>query len=838
MVAILRVFLVIHPIIHQVKSLYPFSCARFRAALTTRASGATLDTPKGAVFMPRGSLPVFAVFRHIRSSSYLRRVFFYISAAVSAIIIVSAAASYLVMRAQMVRANDDRVRQELKQAAASFSTMFASSILPAAEQVYETPAVNRLIYGSSLTGKDLLDAAQLLDRFKLANPLIDSIEVYNHPLSLIYSTRSGLASSSLEQFSGLVSIFRNIRRYGLFRIIPRRINENNILTVILGSPPFTGTELLGALVINVREHAVRAQMLGRFETEQSELSIVDNSGIVLSGPVPSQFGGKAASDPVISRIFAVGAKAVPRADDRVRSFISTRAGGTVYVSYYREPVGGWTFVSITTGEHLLAVIAGWRNQIIAIFGLVLILSLFLALRTTRSVSLPIERLMSQTKVLQTELADLSPSTTAGDEFEMVAETMQQLDTRLRSLERSIALGAGYEERRSLARLLRGQKMTEEELEKISSGLSGTEDSRFIVAAFVLDGLEHLVDEGRVADIDSAMKILGTSIHPHGVRMLHADVQKGTLGVVIVWDTDPDEKTLSALEEGMRKSALSAAAAASAERSRSPLSFTIGLSDPVRSVQELPSAFDSAAEAVHYRFRNGSGAVIRFSQVSKEGLVYVLPEDELRRFAEHARLLDRVLVVSIVDALLADVQAYAFEDFLFLAQNILYSLERVFIESAVMSRRSVAEFRSRILNIRWIETGEDVVRFVAFWYERFCALAADGYARKLAVLIADLKRFIDDNLYDPELSTKTIASRMKLSVNYLRSMFKAATGESISTHITRLRIERCKELLSTTDMPVKEVYVAAGFSNYNYFFTLFKKQTGHTPQEYQRQIATN
>ncbi len=217
---------------------------------------------------------------------------------------------------------------------------------------------------------------------------------------------------------------------------------------------------------------------------------------------------------------------------------------------------------------------------------------------------------------------------------------------------------------------------------------------------------------------------------------------------------------------------------------------------------------------------------------------MLPEDELRRFAEHARLLDRVLVVSIVDALLADVQAYAFEDFLFLAQNILYSLERVFIESAVMSRRSVAEFRSRILNIRWIETGEDVVRFVAFWYERFCALAADGYARKLAVLIADLKRFIDDNLYDPELSTKTIASRMKLSVNYLRSMFKAATGESISTHITRLRIERCKELLSTTDMPVKEVYVAAGFSNYNYFFTLFKKQTGHTPQEYQRQIATN
>jgi YesN/AraC family two-component response regulator len=180
--------------------------------------------------------------------------------------------------------------------------------------------------------------------------------------------------------------------------------------------------------------------------------------------------------------------------------------------------------------------------------------------------------------------------------------------------------------------------------------------------------------------------------------------------------------------------------------------------------------------------------------------------------------------------------YTYEDFAFLSQNILHVLERVFADSRAMNGRELARYRTYVLNMKWIETTEDVYKLATDWYRSFVASAREGSGQRLCSFVADVKTIIDQALVDPDLSAKGIAARLKISVNYVRSTFKGATGESISTYITRLRIERCKELLESSGLPVKEIAEAVGFRNYTYFFTLFKKQTGRTPQEYQRRIT--
>jgi YesN/AraC family two-component response regulator len=40
----------------------------------------------------------------------------------------------------------------------------------------------------------------------------------------------------------------------------------------------------------------------------------------------------------------------------------------------------------------------------------------------------------------------------------------------------------------------------------------------------------------------------------------------------------------------------------------------------------------------------------------------------------------------------------------------------------------------------------------------------------------------------------------------------------------------------TKLPVKKIYKTAGFYNYSYFFTLFKKNTGLTPNQFRLQKA--
>ncbi|AIQ19214.1 hypothetical protein H70357_22750 [Paenibacillus sp. FSL H7-0357] len=65
------------------------------------------------------------------------------------------------------------------------------------------------------------------------------------------------------------------------------------------------------------------------------------------------------------------------------------------------------------------------------------------------------------------------------------------------------------------------------------------------------------------------------------------------------------------------------------------------------------------------------------------------------------------------------------------------------------------------------------------------------------------------------------------------MFKKTVGESFIQYLTRLRIERAKLLLLTSDQKTFEIAEAIGFENYRSFNRIFKKETGFSPSDFRR-----
>ena len=57
--------------------------------------------------------------------------------------------------------------------------------------------------------------------------------------------------------------------------------------------------------------------------------------------------------------------------------------------------------------------------------------------------------------------------------------------------------------------------------------------------------------------------------------------------------------------------------------------------------------------------------------------------------------------------------------------------------------------------------------------------------------------------------------------------------TIHGEIRRLQIERAKQLVTATDLPLKQVAVRAGFRNVQYMTSLFRRHLGQTPAEYRR-----
>ncbi|MDR0554261.1 MAG: AraC family transcriptional regulator [Treponema sp.] len=79
-----------------------------------------------------------------------------------------------------------------------------------------------------------------------------------------------------------------------------------------------------------------------------------------------------------------------------------------------------------------------------------------------------------------------------------------------------------------------------------------------------------------------------------------------------------------------------------------------------------------------------------------------------------------------------------------------------------------------------------------------------------------------------LSPKDLAGYMNLSEKQVSRIVFAHKGFPAKKFITRIKLEKAKELLASTDMPIKEIAAGLGFSNEYYFSAVFKLHVGAPP----------
>ena len=92
-------------------------------------------------------------------------------------------------------------------------------------------------------------------------------------------------------------------------------------------------------------------------------------------------------------------------------------------------------------------------------------------------------------------------------------------------------------------------------------------------------------------------------------------------------------------------------------------------------------------------------------------------------------------------------------------------------------------------------------------------------------------FLEDH-YGEDISLDDLAAQFRRTPEYLCSIFKAATGETILHYLRRVRIHRAKVLLmDQPDAPLREIAEACGFRSLSYFGKVFREATGFTPQGY-------
>ena len=265
-----------------------------------------------------------------------------------------------------------------------------------------------------------------------------------------------------------------------------------------------------------------------------------------------------------------------------------------------------------------------------------------------------------------------------------------------------------------------------------------------------------------------------------------------------------------------------------------LETSIGIGSWVRSPYELIYSYRLAAKAIDYRYLLGGNLLFDMEEKKTDNSIFLI--NDLETLTEAIKSGDRRLMEETLGQIETEIKSALVEK----SYACIY-LQQV-IRAIGNTCQSLSEEPEKIIAQR-----EALMKAVT--EQRMFSQAAalvEKYAQEVFDELQELNSssgqrqgmlamdYIQKNYMDPGLSLNSICSYLNISTSYFSTIFKEMTGETFIEVLTRVRMEKAKELLENTTMKNYEIAEKVGFSDPHYFGISFKKITGKTPTEYARE----
>ncbi|MCM8542350.1 MAG: AraC family transcriptional regulator [Lentisphaeraceae bacterium] len=102
------------------------------------------------------------------------------------------------------------------------------------------------------------------------------------------------------------------------------------------------------------------------------------------------------------------------------------------------------------------------------------------------------------------------------------------------------------------------------------------------------------------------------------------------------------------------------------------------------------------------------------------------------------------------------------------------------------------------------------------------------------MISEVVQYIEE-FYIQCINIETVLRFCPLSRSHFHVVFKRETGKTFNDFLRDTRLEKAKELLKSSDLPVQEISYRCGFSSHAYFTQVFKLKEKTTPGSFRQSL---
>ncbi len=103
----------------------------------------------------------------------------------------------------------------------------------------------------------------------------------------------------------------------------------------------------------------------------------------------------------------------------------------------------------------------------------------------------------------------------------------------------------------------------------------------------------------------------------------------------------------------------------------------------------------------------------------------------------------------------------------------------------------------------------------------------------SIQIDQIEKMVQENYTSPDFSVSSLADHFHVSIAYMSYLFKKHYKVNFIDYLWKLRMNKAKEMLSTTDTNINEISIAVGYLNTSSFRRRFKQETGQTPSQFRK-----
>lgn len=130
----------------------------------------------------------------------------------------------------------------------------------------------------------------------------------------------------------------------------------------------------------------------------------------------------------------------------------------------------------------------------------------------------------------------------------------------------------------------------------------------------------------------------------------------------------------------------------------------------------------------------------------------------------------------------------------------------------------------------LETLDDVHHFVSVCFVQWMIKYHKQHDQASQQIIRRLKEYIQNN-FDKKINLTTCAEYLYMNPSYLSNLFSKTTSQTITHYITKVRLDKSKQLLMDSNLKVYEVANQVGYNDEKYFAKIFKENEGISPRNF-------